>query len=90
MVLDAFDEEMQRKDETQDGLNPRLSSDATIVANKEGNESDSPTLGSDVEAGYPLGKLDWDSPDDVGDPHNWSFKKRAFHTAIPALYGFVM
>ena len=26
---------------------------------------------------------------DPGNPRNWSFKKKIFHTAIPALYGFV-
>lgn len=32
----------------------------------------------------------WDSPEDPGNPRNWSFGKKAFHTAIPALYGFVV
>jgi len=32
----------------------------------------------------------WESPDDPGNPQNWKFSKRVFHTAIPALYGFVI
>lgn len=32
--------------------------------------------------------LDWDGPDDTGNPKNWSVLKKIFHTAIPALYGF--
>jgi len=34
--------------------------------------------------------LDWENPEDSGNPHLWSFGKRAFHTAVPALYGFVL
>ena len=44
------------------------------------NESDSETEKS----------LGWKSKDDAGNPKNWSFGKKVFHTAIPALYGFVM
>ncbi|KAH8598082.1 putative polyamine transporter 4 [Bisporella sp. PMI_857] len=32
----------------------------------------------------------WDSPEDPGNPKNWSFGNKVFHTAIPALYGFVI
>ncbi|TAQ86138.1 hypothetical protein B7494_g5538 [Chlorociboria aeruginascens] len=31
---------------------------------------------------------EWDR--DAGNPRNWSFSKRVFHTAIPALYGFIV
>lgn len=36
----------------------------------------------------PHAVLDWDGPDDTGNPKNWSVMKKIFHTAIPALYGF--
>jgi MFS family permease len=32
--------------------------------------------------------LDWDSPDDPGNPKNWSLTKRIVHTAIPGFFGF--
>lgn len=32
----------------------------------------------------------WNSHDDPENPQNWKFGKKVFHTAIPALYGFVM
>ena len=38
----------------------------------------------------PVAALDWDGPEDVGNPRNWPTWKRVYHTSIPALYGFVM
>lgn len=32
----------------------------------------------------------WNSKEDPGNPKNWAFGKKVFHTAIPALYGFVI
>ena len=43
---------------------------------------------SDSEQEKSLGG--WNSHDDPGNPKNWAFGKKVFHTAIPALYGFVM
>ncbi|KAK0102658.1 hypothetical protein ONS95_006262 [Cadophora gregata] len=74
----------------EDGIIPPRASIASDVATREGDETDSPASGSDVEAGYPLAKLDWDSPEDRGDPHNWALSKKVLHTAIPALYGFTV
>ncbi|SZF01401.1 unnamed protein product [Blumeria hordei] len=33
---------------------------------------------------------DWDSPSNLENPHNWPLWKKIFHTALPALYGFVL
>lgn len=44
---------------------------------------------TDLETG-PLEELDWDSPEDPGNARNWSKIKKSLHTAIPALYGFVV
>jgi hypothetical protein len=49
----------------------------------------------DVEKGSEKGELapselTWDSEDDPDNPRNWPFGKRVFHTAVPALFGFVM
>lgn len=33
---------------------------------------------------------DWDSPTNNENPRNWGLWKKVFHTAIPALYGFVL
>jgi hypothetical protein len=32
--------------------------------------------------------LDWDGPDDPGNPHNWPRWKRIYHTIIPAAIAF--
>ncbi|CAG8973086.1 hypothetical protein HYALB_00009390 [Hymenoscyphus albidus] len=34
--------------------------------------------------------LDWESPDDPENPHNWPLWKKIYHTAIPAFYGFII
>ncbi|KAI9740903.1 MAG: hypothetical protein M1818_004509 [Claussenomyces sp. TS43310] len=35
-------------------------------------------------------ELDWDGPEDPDNPNNWNFSTKAFHTALPALYCFVI
>lgn len=45
---------------------------------------------SDNEAEKAAQFSGWDSVDDPANPQNWGFGKKVFHTAIPALYGFVM
>jgi hypothetical protein len=57
---------------------------------KEADDSDSTATETDAQAAIHSGILDWDSPDDVGNPRNWSFAKRVFHTAVPAFYGFLV
>jgi len=44
---------------------------------------------TDVEAGNQGTETRWDGPDDSANPQNWPISKRVFHTALPALYGFV-
>lgn len=55
----------------------------------EGEESDSPSVDSEG-SGIPIEKVDWDSPDDPGNPQLWPTWKKVFHTVIPALYGFTV
>ena len=44
-----------------------------------------------AEPNPPLHTLtDWDGPDDPENPRNWSFGKKLYATAIPALYAFVV
>ena len=57
---------------------------------KEADDSDSTATETDAQAAIQSGILDWDSPDDVGNPRNWPFAKRVFHTAVPAFYGFLV
>jgi len=35
-------------------------------------------------------QLDWDGPDDVENPRNWSFIQRVFQTAPPALFSLIV
>jgi hypothetical protein len=68
---------------------------------KEEQDVGSPNdTGAEVEKAIDLGRWDsqddstdyggWNSHDDPGNSRNWSFAKKVMHTAIPALYGFVM
>lgn len=56
---------------------------------KEEQQLGTPT-DSDAEADNAVDFEGWESLDDAGNPRNWSFGKKSFHTAIPALYGFVV
>lgn len=60
-----------------------------LKAKDEGAESDTPSAESE-NFGTPIDQLDWDSPEDPGNPQLWSTWKKVFHTAIPALFGFVL
>lgn len=49
---------------------------------------------SDADADIPSMRQprvdDWDGPDDAENPHNWSMWSRAYHAAVPALFGFAV
>ncbi len=34
--------------------------------------------------------VDWDGPDDPGNPRNWSLVTKMYATAIPAMYAFAV
>ncbi|RDW67627.1 hypothetical protein BP6252_09023 [Coleophoma cylindrospora] len=51
---------------------------------------DDPSRLTSMASEKPTVIMEWDSPENPENPRNWSFGKRAFHTAIPALYGFVL
>jgi hypothetical protein len=61
-----------------------------LAESTKGEELDSPTIEEEIERVRTGANLDWNSPEDVGNPRNWSFAKRVFHTLIPALYDFVV
>jgi hypothetical protein len=93
MVFDmTYDEEAYRKD--IDVSAPRSESlripPATHEKQELGGQTQSPTSDSDVESGKGPIFSEWDSVDDPGNPRNWPTWKKVFHTAIPALYGFVV
>lgn len=49
---------------------------------------------TETQRGHPLRPVvtatDWSGPDDLGNPHNWSMRKRIFHAIPPALFSFVV
>lgn len=57
----------------------KIAVDDGSVAEKTGEGRD--TTGSEV----PVGPLDWDGPDDVDNPWNWSPVKRWYGTIVPGL-----
>jgi hypothetical protein len=65
--------------------------DTTFLAETKETEGamGAPSVSSN-DSKAPVAALDWDSPEDIGNPRNWSTWKRVYHTSIPALYGFVM
>lgn len=63
---------------------------STELANNEHSDIESTSTSNAFPASKAIGVLDWDSSEDVDNPRNWTFSRRAFHTAVPALYGFVV
>jgi len=55
-----------------------------------GFQKDKELFDADAESGSIERTDDWDAPENPDNPKNWTFRKKAFHTGIPALYGFVM
>ncbi|TVY35235.1 Efflux pump rdc3, partial [Lachnellula cervina] len=84
MALDTTAERASSRMEAQ-----KNSQSVEDKAKDEGAESDTPSAESE-NFGTPIDQLDWDSPEDLGNPQLWSTWKKVFHTAIPALFGFVL
>jgi hypothetical protein len=82
----AFDKETIPKQDIQAPSD--RNSTSLDMAEKPG-EPDSLDGDTDLETGLPQ-ELVWDSPEDPENVRNWSTIKKVYHTAIPALYGFVM
>jgi hypothetical protein len=82
----VIDEEL-RSDKEIEAPQDRLSASNDSTERQQGPGSSGG--GTDLVTGPP-DELEWDSPDDPSNARNWSMKKKIFHTAIPALYGFVM
>ena len=62
--------------------------DVTSIKSTSAEVGENPVI---VECKPALHSLtDWDGPDDVGNPRNWSFRKKLYATVIPALYAFVV
>lgn len=65
-----------------------ISPDPIEESKKEDGEASTPSVSSDDSKEEVI--LDWDTPDDPANPHNWTLRWKIYHTAIPALYGFIM
>jgi hypothetical protein len=88
---DMVDKETcQKPDINEDPVQEKMK-ESLDMSNKESEVLDSTTLENDIEAASaPISeRLDWDSPDDLGNPRNWPVPKKIFHTVVPALYGFI-
>jgi hypothetical protein len=87
----TFDEEAHHKEVAESTSSESL---RIPPATKEKNDSEeqtpSPTSDSNVESNKGPILSEWNSDDDPGNPENWPTWKKVFHTAIPALYGFVL
>jgi hypothetical protein len=59
--------------------------DSPVDIDKEERASASPN-DTDLETAKASTEIGWGGQ---GNPQNWSTWKKVFHTAIPALYGFV-
>ena len=52
--------------------------------------SDEKQIGVPQDKQPPTTLTDWDGPDDPDNPRNWTFGKKLYATAVPALYAFVV
>ena len=86
----TFDEEAHLK-EIDESISPEPLRIPSAAKEKDLSEKQTPPTGdSDVESGKGPIFSEWGSSDDAGNPRNWPTWKKVFHTAIPALYGFVV
>ncbi|KAB2572005.1 Polyamine transporter 4 [Lasiodiplodia theobromae] len=81
---------------------PSTNDSATVIAPIDSDSSRSSVTKDDIEKGVePLpetppsiqpitGPLDWDGPNDPGNPHNWSFLKRGWITLVIGVTGFTV
>lgn len=65
-----------------------ISSDSVEEGKKEDDGNTTSVSSDDSKAEEVV--LEWESPDDPANPHNWPLWKKVYHTAVPALYGFIM
>jgi hypothetical protein len=89
-VVDKETDEPYQRAEIDEEAQRSSSEPLDLIESTKGEELDSPTIEEEIERVRTGANLDWDSPEDVGNPRNWPFAKRVFHTLIPALYGFVV
>jgi hypothetical protein len=87
----TFDEEAHHK-QIDESISPEPLRIPSVAKEKDVSEeqTSSPTSDSDVGSGKGPIFSEWGSSDDAGNPRNWPTWKKVFHTAIPALYGFVV
>jgi len=79
----------EKAEQQQDVETPQLT-ETEGLSGKEVRPQEAQDAETQVGAVASMKALDWESPDDVHNPRNWSLRKKIFHTAIPALCGFVM
>lgn len=87
----TYDEEAHHK-ETDQSMSSEILRIPPAIKEKNDAEGEtpSPTSDSDAESGRGPRFSEWDTVDDSENPRNWPTWKKVFHTAIPALYGFVV
>jgi hypothetical protein len=83
----TYEEETHRKE--VDEKAPRSEPLRLPPATHEKDETiQIPPSDSDIESNKIIQSSEWES--DPENPRNWATWKKVFHTAIPALYGFVV
>jgi hypothetical protein len=80
----ALDKEIDHRIESPSDNNSMKPEIADMKPSPDSADGD-----TDVEAGLP-GELEWNSPENAANPRNWPVVKKILHTAVPALYGFVL
>ena len=71
-----FDALMEKKQESQDSAE-------SIPTNNDISPNPS-------ARGISQNALDWDGPNDLDNPKNWTLASKIYHTVIPALLGFTV
>lgn len=72
--------------------NPSTMSDESGNQNDDDDNRSAMTVHAltHINSGLTSINTDWDSPTNRENPQNWSVRKKVYHTALPAMYGFVL
>lgn len=65
-------------------------SDAEPVKPEDGRRCSERPATENASFTSPINPMDWNDPEDPNNPHNWPPWKLAYHTMIPALFGFTV
>jgi hypothetical protein len=70
-----------------DGFGSSSSRTSTATQDENGAKDNEAAHKAELAVKRVVTAQDWTGPDDPENPHNWSMRKRTWHTLIPGLFG---